>query len=179
MIHHVDKEPRVKFRRMTLQKENILADIDSLTYKLAEVNVAEDNMKDGVASDSEDTLDAPILSSLLNGRILNLKKRLGFCLVKKPIVEAHDGVKHDPIIIFDLKLPERFDDINLEVAVGLTHDYLVRGVLLDWYMKVGTSFGAELPAEVQKLESQIVDIFRLPGFVNHPSLPYYPSYRSR
>lgn len=173
MIGHVMKEPREKERRITLRSENITTDIDRLTYKLADTAV-EGVAKDSISSDSEDNLDGAIISRLLNERAAVLRKRLTFCLKPETIVEIDDDNESSDEFVFDFILPGKFNDAELRNAVTMMHEYLVRGTLMDWYNKLGVAFGQSMVYEVAELESKVVDIFRKPGFVKHPTMFYQP-----
>lgn len=172
------KECRTKERKIILHKERIFHDIDALTYKASEV-AAEPLAKDAMASDSEDNYDGAIMARLVNMRALNLKKRLSFCLRKEHAYIADNNIDNSGAIEYDFVLPSSFDDINLEVAAELMHEYIVRGALVDWYDTLGTANGQYKAAELIPLESKILDIFRVPGFVRHPALPYQKSYKIR
>lgn len=172
------KEPREKRRRLVLYKNNILHDIDVLSYKLAETSIQGD-VKDSVASDSEDALDGSVMGRLMDSREASLRKKLGFCLNEAEIFEVSNSSEPEEQYIYDFHLPVSFKDIELKTAVSLMHDYLVKATLMDWYTHIGTTFGAALSIDVLQLESKVVDIFRKPGFVSHPEMIYCPSYRTR
>ncbi len=176
MIETVRSEPRCKRRKITLHKNNIVHDIDVLSYKLAETSVDEP-ARDNVASDSETGLDGAVIAKLMDAREASLRKKLGFCLEDEEIIEIDNTEDLEPDYVFELRLPIGFDDKELKTAVRLMHDYLVKGTLLDWYVSIGTNFGAPLTGDVLLTESKVVDIFRKPGFVNHPDMIYWPSYK--
>lgn len=173
----VGREPRWKKRRIVLHKNQILHDIDVLSYKLAEVAAGESG--DKVASDSEDVLDGSVMAQLLETREASMRKKLTFCLMPVEIIEVNNTPELEPDFKYNVKLPVSFDDNELRPAVRLMHEYLVKATLMDWYTHIGTSFGAPLATEVQELESKVVDVFRKPGFVTHPSMVYMKSYRDR
>lgn len=175
----VRREPRHKLRRIRLGREGIFRDIDCLTFKLAETVVAEPEARDKVASDSEDSLDGALITSFMDARAAQLRKRLAFCLECECTVSVDDGSDLEPDYEFRFRLPAAFKDSNLKVAAKKMHDYLVKGSVLDWYTQTGTGYGAALIGEVVELESQIVDIFRVPGFVSHPGLSFIHSYKLR
>ena len=174
----VNREPRLKQRKITLHKNLLLHDIDVMSYKLAETSL-QGEVRDNVASDSEDGLDGAVIGQLLEAREAALRKKLAFCLKETEIIEIDNVTELEGTFVYDLVLPESFKDIELRTAVKLMHDCLVKGVLMDWYVYIGTNFGNALAAEVVQLESKVVDIFRKPGFVNHASAVYYESYKIR
>ena len=174
----VSREPREKQRKITLHKSNIVHDIDVLSYKLAETSVDEP-ARDNVASDSENGLDGVVTSQLMDSCEASLRKKLGFCLEDEEILEVDNTAELEADYVFKFHLPFSFDDKELRTAVTLMHNYLVKATLMDWYAHIGTNFGAGLGAEVLQLESKVVDIFRKPGFVTHPEMIYWPSYKRR
>lgn len=173
MLGHVMKEPREKERRIVLRSENITKAINRLTYKLADTAI-EGLAKDSVSSDSEDNLDGAIISELLSARVAVLRKRLTFCLKEETIIEIDNDNISQAEYVFDFILPGKFKDNELRNAGMLMHEYLVRGTLMDWYNKIGVAFGQSMVYEVTELESKVVDIFRKPGFVKHPTMFYQP-----
>ncbi len=178
MLGHVMKEPREKERRIILRSENITKAIDTMTYKLADTAI-EGLAKDNVSSDREDNLDGAIISELLEGRVAALRKRLTFCLKPETIVEIDDDNVSEAEFVFNFVLPGKFNDAELRNARTFMHNYLVRGTLMDWYNKIGVAFGQSMAYEVSELESKVVDIFRKPGFVNHPTMFYQPYMNGR
>lgn len=164
---------------VSLHINQITKDIDALSYKLAETAIADEDTRDSVASDSEDVLDGAVVSNLLGEREATLRKRLGFCLHEEVIYVVDNLFDINGVYEFKLQLPESFKDGNLRVAAKMMHDYLVKGTLLDWYNSIGSAYGTTLAAEVSALESKVVDIFRVPNTVKHPSILYFPSFRSR
>lgn len=167
-----------KDRHITLHKAEIYHDIDALTYKLGETVVENKPVRDSVSSDSEDTLDGAVLYRLMNLRAAILRRRLSFCLKKDHVLEIDNRPTYDETYEFYLSVPESFDDNNMEVLMTYMHEYIVRGSLLDWYRKLGTTFGESLEKEVLEIESKIVDGFR-GEIIRHPMLPYIPSHRTR
>ncbi len=174
----IDREPRTKQRKIILKKDNISRDVDSLSYKLAD-SVAEGDTKDAIASDSNEILDGVIIGRLIDGRVAELYKRLEFCLEDVEIESADDDLDLTPSYEFRLLLPERFKDTNLRSAASMMHDYVVKGVLVDWYNHTGVNYGRNLEDDVVRLESAVVSMFRVPGFVHHYSIPFEASYKIR
>ena len=174
----VNREPRLKQRKITLHKNLLLHDIDVMSYKLAETSL-QGEARDNVASDSEDGLDGAVIGQLLEARESALRKKLAFCLKEIEIIEIDNVTELDGTFVYDLILPASFKDIELRTAVKLMHDYLVKSVLLDWYTHIGTNFGSTLAVEVVQIESKVLDIFRKPGFVSHSRTVYYESHKIR
>ena len=174
----VKKEPRTKQRRITLYKNDIMEEIDRLSYKLAETSVGGE-AGDNISTDSEDSLDAKVLDDLMDVRDSIIRKRLSFCLQQETIYEISNRDEAEHEYIFDVILPESFPDKDLKTAVHLMHSYYVKATLMDWYDKIGTAYGGSMALEVMQLESKIVDIFRRPTFVGHPSIILQTNYFRR
>lgn len=179
MMDYIEKESFKKTRRVVLRTSSILKDVDSLTYKLTDTVNIEGINKDSVTSDVEEPLDGFILNQFMDARVACLRKRLSFCLADETIVEVDNDNKACSEYVFDLILHKSFKDHDLKVAASMMHDYVVRGILLDWYTKLGTNIGANLFSEVTALESKIVDLFREPSFVKHSTMFYQPYGRRR
>lgn len=179
MMDYIEKDSFKKTRRVVLRTSSILKDIDSLTYKLTDTVNIDGINKDSVASDVEESLDGSILNRLLDARVSNLRKRLSFCLADETIIEVDNNNTACSEYVFDFILPKTFKDHDLKVAGSMMHDYVVRGILLDWYTKLGTNIGASLFSEVTALESKLVDLFREPSFVKHSTIFYQPYGRRR
>lgn len=179
MMDYIEKDSFKKTRRVILRTSGILNGIDALTYKLFDTVNIEGINKDSVTSDVEEPLDGFILNQFMDARVACLRKRLSFCLADETIVEVDNENKACSEYVFDFILPKTFKDHDLKVAASMMHDYVVRGILLDWYTKLGTNIGASLFSEVTALESKIVDLFREPSFVKHSTLFYQPYGRRR
>lgn len=178
-MEKVCREPRRKQRKITLHRANILNDIDLRTYKLAESSVADPEVRDHIQSDADEHLDGALLGSAMDARDAQLRKRLAFCIDPEGPVEVDDTADLEGEYEFVFLLPVSFKDANLKTAAKKMHDYIAKGALMDWYNDNGTQYAATLAVEVTELESQIVDIFRVPGVVRHPRIVFIPSYKIR
>lgn len=174
----VHKEPRTKLRKITIHKNLIFREIDRLSFRLADT-AAEDVLKDKISTDTEDALDGSILNSLLEQREATIRQKLSFALQDEEITELDNSNTMNGDFVYNVVLPESFPDKQLPMMAKSLNDYLVKGTLLDWYTSIGTSFGANLIAEVTQLESRVVDIIRKPSFVRHPSVVYFNPHKSR
>lgn len=174
----IDRAPRIKTRRITLKKDNISHDVDALNYKLAETT-SEGAVRDNIASDSNEVLDGVVIGRFIDSRVAELYKRLDFCLEDVEVESADNDLDLTPSYEFRFLLPEKFKDTNLRSAASMMHDYVVKGVLIDWYNHIGSNYGARLEVEVARLESAVVSLFRVPGFVHHYSIPYVQSFKTR
>jgi hypothetical protein len=62
----------------------------------------------------------------------------------------------------------------LEVVKIQMHDYIVRGVLFDWYKRLGIQTTAIDAGEVMELEENIVSSLRTPSYMKAPLQPFGP-----
>lgn len=168
-----------KERTITIDKNLVFRQVDAMSYKFGEVASASPDVADKVQSDSAESLDGMILSPMLALRASVLKKRLKFCLA--PVVDGSGDNTNllEDKIVFKLVLPASFDDNDLDGTAILIHEYLVRGVLADWYSSIGTDLKNSYASDAQILENQIIDALREPVVVQHHALPYYPSPKHR
>ena len=164
----------MKKRRIVIDKNLVFRQVDALSYKFGEGGAG-----DRIQSDSSEGLDGVILSSMLSLRASMLRKRLKFCLAPVLDGSADNMSSLEGRIVFNLVLPESFDDNDLDGTAILIHEYLVRGVLADWLSSIGTEQQSGFAGDAQVLEGQIIDALRGPSVIRHPSLPYYPSPKIR
>ena len=149
----------MKTRDITLHKNEILYDIESLAYKYAEGSALEGKAKNTLAADHNETLDGNLL-----GRMMETDSKTGCCDVP--------GAEDD--YIFNLSLNDKFDDNMLDVIKTQMHEYVVRGVLLDWYKRMGVQTYAVDAGEVLELEESIVSVLRSPSYSRAPLQPFGP-----
>lgn len=179
MVNIVNTEPRTKLRKITLYRERIMSDIDVLSYKYGEAAIAEEGLRDSIQSDSDDMLDNAVLSQFVEARELILRKKLAFCLEDEEVEEADNNVPDTEDMVFQFILPKSFKDVNLRVGAKMMHDYIVKGALMDWYANAGTNAASYLAGEVVEIESRVIDVFRIPGFIKNPGILYVPSRKIR
>lgn len=177
-MERVSMPPYTKVRTVTLYRDKMTTEIDSITYKLGETSVADGTVRDSISSDTEDSLDGNIIANLMDAREAQLRKRLEAFLKKEEILEVSNNPDQEESYVFTFCLPEDFNDSRLRPIAKVMNDYIVKGTLLDWYSRSGTAFGADLVQEVGILESRAVDLFR-EGFVLHPTMIYFPSHKIR
>lgn len=167
----------MKERTLTLYKSQVHKDVDKLTYKLSE-GTSEGIIKDVIASDSEDGLDGALIDIYIDNRFTELRKLLGFCLKDELILSLNNERDLSDKIDFILVLPDEFKDKTLREAISYMHQYVVKGVLLDWYTNIGSSYGSPLVAEVETMKNKVLDILRSQHFVKK-STPKLYSFKIR
>ena len=168
-----------KTKKIVLHVDNILREIDQLSYKLGETVLEGTPSKDAVSTDSDDTLDGDILRNLLDARDAQIRKRLAFCLTECDVEEIHDCDCERHVLVYEVSVPEDARAISMRAALTAMHDYMVKGTLMDWYNRIGTAYGATLAVEVQQLESRIIDTFRLLSIQRTQSNVIYHTYHRR
>lgn len=164
----------MKTRRIILHKDQVLYDIEALAYKFTEATALEGKAKNTLAADHNETTDGRLLARMMDVRNAQLRKRLSFTLI--PLIQevACNNPNDAKEFIFDLRLDDKFDDNSLEIVKTYMHDYLVRGVLLDWYKKLGLQTVAVDAGEVIELEENIVSMLRGRSYVKRPLQPFGP-----
>lgn len=169
---------KTKERKITLLKEQILSSIDNLTFKLTEVSLQGIDVKSrsSVASDRDDQFDAAILNRMAEFRDARLRQRLQFCLKNEEITEFTNTPSTDNAFVYDLVLPEGFKDMALKMIGTQMHEYIVKGALLDWYIQAGVNTNTnDLAAQVNEIESTIVNMLRVPSGMKKPLQPFGPA----
>lgn len=169
---------KTKERKIILLKEQILSSIDNLTFKLTEVSLQGIDVKSrsSVASDRDDKFDAAILNRMADFRDARLRQRLQFCLKNEEVTEFTNTPSADESFVYDLVLPEGFKDISLKMIGTQMHEYIVKGALLDWYIQAGVNTNTnDLAAQVNEIETTIVNILRVPSSMKKPLQPFGPA----
>ena len=168
----------MKRRLIIIDKDVVIREIEHLTYKLAETSVPEGG--DNIAADNDETLDARVLDSLMDSRDTRVRYRLANVLENTfaPIVSNRDRSRAESEFHYHLILDDAVPDSKVVTECDILHDYFVKGVLLDWYQRIGTSFGADLAKEVEDLENSML-CGLTPDFVNRHPIPHFRSHKIR
>lgn len=165
-----------KSAKITIYKKAVLADIDAQTFKRVDGALAaeSDQVKNAVSSDSAESLDANILHGHMEQRDANIRKRLAFCLVpdEDELVVTNLLEMSEPTFIYDLNVPDSFDKQQLRTLAKRIHNYLVQGVLVDWY-STQSMVGNVSAEKLEDMESEIVFMLRS-SFVKKPLQPFGP-----
>jgi hypothetical protein len=164
----------MKTRRIILHKDQVLYDIEGLAYKFTESTALEGKAKNAVAADHNETLDGRLLSRMMDVRDAHLRKRVRFALIPTTKEVACDTPSNTTTYEYNLSLSDQFDDNLLEVVKIQMHDYIVRGVLFDWYKRLGIQTFAIDAGEVMELEENIVSSLRTPSYMKAPLQPFGP-----
>lgn len=165
---------KMKARKIILHKDELLYDIEALAYKFTEATALEGKAKNTLAADHNESLDGRLLGRMIELRKAQLRKRLSFALVPLMQESSCDQPETNIDYVFDLRLSDKFDDNMLDVVKSYMHDYIVRGVLLDWYKKLGLQTGAVDAGEVLEIEENVVSLLRTPSYTRRPLQPFGP-----
>jgi hypothetical protein len=161
---------------ITIYKKAVLADIDAQTFKRVDGSLADksEQVKNAVSSDSTEQLDMNILHGHMEQRDANIRRRLAFCLIPDDGDLSVTNLLEKDLPTFDyaLNVPDNFDKQQLRVLAKKIHNYLVQGVLVDWYATQGLA-GNVTAAELEEMESEIVCKLRA-SFVKKPLQPFGP-----
>lgn len=167
----------MKRATITITKQSVLSDIDSITYKKVDGVLSGEGvqLKNAVSSDSEDSNDNYLLQRYMEGRDACLRGKLAFCLVpeENESLEVTNDIEEDESFVFRLNVPDYF---NRDIVKSLTkkiHRYFVDATLFDWYGKQGMDSGMS----ADDIEEQLTDIavsLRKP-FVKRPLQPFGPA----
>ncbi len=164
----------MKIRKIILHKDQVLYDIEGLAYKFTEATALEGKAKNTVAADHNEILDGRLLSRMMDARDAQLRKRLRFALLPMSKTVSCDNPDSSTEYIYNLELTDKFDDNLLDVIKVQAHEYLVRGVLLDWYKRLNIQSVAVDAGEVAGLEEGIVSMLRTPSYMKAPLQPFGP-----
>lgn len=161
---------------ITIYKKAVLADIDAQTFKRVDGVLAgeSDQVKNALSSDSAEHLDEHILHGHMETRDANIRKRLAFCLdFYEEDLAASNLLEIDiPIFEYKLSVPDIFDKQRLKILAKKIHNYIVQGVLHDWYATQNMK-GNVSAEELEDMESEIICMLRS-SFVKRPLQPFGP-----
>lgn len=165
-----------KSATITIYKKAVLADIDAQTFKRVDGVLATepDQVKNALSSDSSEHLDEHILHRHMESRDASIRKRLTFCLVSddEDLSVSNLLEKDTPIFEYRLSVPDSCNKQKLQIIAKKIHNYLVQGVLYDWYATQNMKGGLSA-VELEALESEIGCMLRS-SFVKRPLQPFGP-----
>lgn len=147
-----------KERTIKIRKQGIYDDIDSLTYKYAEVSsVPSPQQRDAMSSDAKESLDGHLMARNVEFREAQVRKMLRrFIKAEEVTVIADDELQANDYIEYHLIVPVILKDELLKSVVTYIHRYLVYGALYDWYAAgMGSNQSAVYAAELAELEAEI------------------------
>jgi hypothetical protein len=164
----------MKTRKITLHKDEVLYDIEGLAYKFTEGTALEGKAKNAVSADHNETLDDRLLRRMMDTRDARIRKRLTFALAPISQEESNNIPETSDSFVYNLSFNDKFDDNMLNVLKEDMHEYIVKGVLLDWFKRLGIQTIAVDALEVQEHEEAVVALVRTPSYMKAPMQPWGP-----
>lgn len=173
---HKAETPK-KLRTIPIYKNGVYEDIDLYTHKYVDGSDIEDlRIRNAVSSDSSETVDGTLISRYVEFRDAQLRSRMRTALVETEAEGAdNDLMVEEGAYIYNLSLPEAFDDNLLKPLAEYIHRYLVFGTLYDWYAQFGMRQAAVYGEMLNGLESKINSIVRGPSIHKRPMQPFGPA----
>lgn len=166
----------MKKATITIHKKAVLAAIDALTFKRVDgvLSAESDQLKNALSSDSEEHLDMHLLHEHMETRDARIRKRLAFCLERDDddLTASNLLDMEEPTFDYILSVPDAVDRQRLKVIAKKIHDYMVQGVLHDWYA-VQNMAGSRSASELEEMEDAVAAMLR-PSFVQRPLQPFGP-----
>lgn len=161
---------------ITIYKKAVLASIDAQTFKRVDgvLSAESEQVKNALSSDSTENLDEHILHEHMETRDANIRKRLAFCLFyDEEDLSVNNLLEVDiPTFEYRLMVPGIFDRQRLKILARKMHDYMVQGVLHDWYATQNMK-GNVSADELEDMENEIVCMLRSSS-VKRPLQPFGP-----
>lgn len=168
----------MKKATITIHKEAVLADIDALTFKRADgvLSAESEQLKNALSSDSEEGLDSHILHEMMETRDARVRKKLAFCLeADNEDLNVSNLLEMDqPAFEYKVSVPDNMDKQRLRIVAKNIHNYMVQGVLYDWYATQNMK-GNVGPSELEDMENAVVYMLR-PSTVKRPLQPFGPQH---
>lgn len=164
----------MKTRKIILHKDEVLYDIEGLAYKFSEATALEGKAKNTLAADHNETLDGRLLGRMMDLRNARICKRLTFALAPTTKDMSCNVPGENKDYEYNLSLNDKFDDNMLDVLKIQMHEYMVKGVLFDWYKRLGLQTAAVDALEVEEMEEAIVALVRTPSYMKAPMQPWGP-----
>lgn len=164
----------MKKRTIILHKDELLYDIEALAYKLAEGTALEGKAKNTLSADHNETLDGRVLGRMIDVRHATLRRKLAFALSGEQKESVCNAPTPGSEIVFALSVSKSLDDGLIDVAKTYMHEYIVRGVLLDWYRRLGLQTVAVSESDVQEMLDNVINIMRGPSYMKAPLQPWGP-----
>lgn len=143
----------MKERTITITLSEIYKDIDSWTYKYAEVSdVPRPSVKNHMQSDKDEALDGRLLARSVQYRDAKLRNVIGRYLKGETVLSVTNAMPTAETIVYNLTLDDEFEDSLLLPLCTMIARYLTFGALFDWY---GPGMGSR---QAQNYEQELTDL---------------------
>ena len=164
----------MKQRTITIMLHEVYRDIDSLTYKYAEVSeVPTPSIKNGMMSDTTEHLDGLLLARAVDYRDAKLRAWISRFLKEEEVYNVGNTIESKDRIVYCLNLEDSFRDAVLRPLCSMIHRYLVFGALFDWYGSgMGSRQAQNYSSELDRLEQDIMDELNSDTIVQKTKQPF-------
>lgn len=164
----------MKQRRIIVNLGEIYKDIDSLTYKYAEVSdVPSPSAKDNMQSDVKEGVDGRLLSRWVEYRDGKLRAVIGRYLKEEEVTVVCNHLLPRTDIVYDLVLDDEFQDALLQPLCSMINRYLTLGALYDWYGKgMGSRQAQAYESELAELETELMNNLTAVTIVQKTKQPF-------
>ena len=170
-----DQRAASKRRTVEIYKNEVYKDIDLYTHK--HVDAREDmGLRTGnaVSSDASENVDGAVLARYVEFRDAQLRTKIQFALVAQNEYYADDDLNLEKDkFIYNLSVPDGFNDNTLRPLAEYIHRFLVFGALYDWYSQFGMQQAAVY--DTRDLLDNIIGALRGPSIVKRPMQPFGPA----
>lgn len=172
-----EEEDIRKERKITLHKKLMADEIDAHTSKYVEAGeIQSPRQGNAISSDTRETLDGSIIEQMMQYRDAKLRNIFEPFLQEEEILEVDDTIsEEETTFVYNLSLPEEFNDALLRPLGMLMHKYIVWGCLFDWYAKLGLAQARTYGAQLEDIEDEIESYISLPGYAKRPLQPFGPA----
>ena len=167
-----------KQKTIHLKYAEILHTIEDLSYKWGETSTKDDAVKDSVQADSEEMLDAAVLSRLVSSRVAELEDMLSAYVEAEEVDEVSNEVSEVEEYTIRIRVPETFPAVRLKTLCSMMHDYVAMGALADWYNMIGTGFGVSMGAALSMLQNKLVTCLK-GGILKHHHIIHQDNWHER
>lgn len=159
-----------------LYKSLLTSEIDGLTFKRVDGVLSAETLevKNALSTDAEEPLDASILLRMIDARSARIRRKISFSLQKETeddLVVTNEMDSQD-FIDYKINVPDSFDKQKLKTLAQMIHNYIVQGVLVDWYANQNLK-GNVTAESLEEMECEIACMLRS-SFVKRPLQPFGP-----
>ena len=167
-----------KLYRVSIIEDEVVKEVDAITRKYTDAVEKERSelRSDTISSDHEENLDGGLLTRYVAKWDAYLRMKLRFCLVSHDVVYANDDEPERPVRRYAFAFKNDFDGSILPAVETFIHNFLVTGVLYDWYRSMNLPIADTYQAEADELLEKIVSMLRGKPSTTRPLQPFGPPY---
>lgn len=164
---------------ITLHKDLIDKDIDAGTYKRTDATLEQASLRaqNAVSSDASENVDGLLIARYRDVRDAKLRERLKFCLIQEEneTLVADNSVNILPEYVYNLRVDDQTTAADVKSISTMMHNYLVRGVLFDWYAYMGLQ-PIDSVASLEEMIDDIAGALRGRSYGRRPMQPFGPAF---